>query len=65
MEDKKELNIQEELKRLDEIIEKISSKALPLEESLALYEEGVKITKTLEQALKEAEEKVEKIVNIK
>ena len=62
---KKEINIQEELKRLDEIIEKISSKALPLEESLALYEEGVKITKALEEALKEAEAKVEKIVEIK
>ena len=61
----KEINIQEELKRLDEIIEKISSKALPLEESLALYEEGVKITKALEEALKEAESKVEKIVEIK
>ena len=61
----KEINIQEELKRLDEIIEKISSKALPLEESLALYEEGVKITKVLEEALKEAEAKVEKIVEIK
>lgn len=50
--------------RLDEIVEEISSKALPLEESLKLYEEGMKIIQELEAVLKEAEEKVEKIITI-
>ena len=49
---------------IDEIVEKISSKALPLEESLKLYEEGNEIIRELEKALKEAQEKVEKIVDI-
>ena len=49
---------------IDEIVEKISSKALSLEESLRLYEEGNAIIRSLEQALKDAQEKVEKIVNI-
>lgn len=60
----KKLDFAKEIARLDEIVEEVSSKALPLDESLKLYEEGVKIIKELELALKEAEEKVEKIVAI-
>ena len=60
----KKIDFAKEMKRLDEIVEEVSSKALPLEESLKLYEEGNEIIKRLEQALKEAEEKVEKIVSI-
>ena len=60
----KKVDFAKEIARLDEIVEEVSSKTLPLDESLKLYEEGVKIIKQLEDALKEAEEKVEKIVNI-
>ncbi len=60
----KKLDFAKEIARLDEIVEEVSSKALPLDESLKLYEEGVKIIKELELALKEAEQKVEKIVAI-
>jgi len=63
MSDKK-MDFAKEIARLDKIVEEVSSKTLPLDESLKLYEEGVKIIKHLEKALKEAEEKVEKIVNI-
>ena len=61
----KKIDFAKKSERLDEIIEEISSKALPLEESLKLYEEGMKIIQELEAVLKEAEEKVEKIINIK
>ena len=60
----KKLDFKKEIERLDEIVNKVSSKALPLEESLKLYEEGTKIIKKLEEALKEASEKVEQIVSI-
>ncbi len=60
----KKLDFAKEMARLDEIVEEVSSKALPLEKSLQLYEEGIKIIKELETALKEAEEKVEQIVSI-
>lgn len=60
----KKINFAKEIERLDEIVNEVSSKALPLEESLKLYEEGTEIIKKLESALKEAEEKVEKIVEI-
>ena len=61
----KKIDFAKEIQRLDEIVNEVSSKALPLEESLKLYEEGTKIIKKLEAALKEAEEKVEQIVDIK
>ena len=60
----KKIDFAKEIQRLDEIVEEVSSKALPLEESLKLYEEGNKIIKRLEEALKEASEKVEQIVSI-
>ena len=61
----KKLDFAKETKRLEEIVNEVSSKTLPLDESLKLYEEGVKIIKKLEEALKEAEEKVEQIVDTK
>ena len=60
----KKIDFAKEMERLDEIVDEISSKALPLEESLKLYEEGNNIIRELEEALKEAQEKVEKIVDI-
>ena len=60
----KKLDFAKEIERLDEIVQEVSSKALPLEESLKLYEEGTKIIKKLEAALQEASEKVEQIVSI-
>ena len=60
----KKVSFEKQVQRLDEIVEKISSKALPLEESLKLYEEGNQIIRELEETLKEAQEKVEKIVDI-
>ncbi len=60
----KKIDFAKEIARLDEIVKELSSKTLPLEESLKLYEEGNKIIKKLEEALKEATEKVEQIVSI-
>ena len=64
MAEEKKIDFEKETKRLDEILEQISSKALPLDESLKLYEEGTKIIAKLEKALEEAQEKVEKVVDI-
>ena len=64
MPEDKRINFAKEVQRVDELVEKISSKALTLEESLALYEEGNAIIRKLEEALKAATEKVEKIVDI-
>lgn len=61
----KETNIdfEKELKHLDEIVNKIEGNVLPLDESIKLYEEGSKIIKKLECALKEAEKKMAKVMD--
>ena len=60
----KEINFEKELKRLDDIVEKISSKVLPLDESLKLYEEGLKIIKDLQSVLDISKDKIEKVIEI-
>lgn len=60
----KQIDFAKQSERLDQIVQEISSQALPLEKSLKLYEEGMKIIKELEAALQEAEAKVEKVITI-
>lgn len=60
----KKLDFESSLKRLEEIVSKISSGKVSLDESLLLYKEGQEIIKNLETQLKEAEEKVEKVIEI-
>lgn len=61
----KELNFEEQLNRLKEIVSLIQQKDLSLDKSIELYEEGAKIVKELNEALKEAEQKVEKVIEVK
>ena len=60
----KNLDFKKELDRLNEIVGLMQNDDLPLEESVKLYEEGNKIIALLNEALKDAEEKIEKIVEI-
>jgi len=60
----REVNFEKELNRLKEIVSLIQQKELSLDESLKLYEEGNKIVKLLNEELKKAEEKVEKVIEI-
>ena len=60
-----QFDFEKEMKRLDEIVAKISSQDLPLDECLTLYKEGQEIVKKLEKALEEAQEKIEKVVETK
>ena len=59
------IDFEKEMKRLDEIVAKISSQNVPLDECLELYQEGQKIIKTLEKALQDAADKVEKVIDTK
>ena len=59
------MKFEDKLKRLDEIVETMSNKSLSLDDSIALYEEGTKLIKALEKALKEAENKIEKVIESK
>ena len=58
----KEINFQEELNRLEKIVNDIQEKELSIDDSLKLFEEGQKIIKELSEELKKAEAKVEKVI---
>jgi exodeoxyribonuclease VII small subunit len=47
------------LKRLEEIVSRLERGELTLEESLALYEEGIKLSRFCHSKLEEAEAKIE------
>jgi len=47
------------MRDLEELVERLERGDLPLEESLAAFERGVKLTRACQAALKEAEQKVE------
>jgi len=47
------------LERLEEIVKELESGELPLEQSLKLFEEGIKLSRICNKRLEEAERKVE------
>jgi exodeoxyribonuclease VII small subunit len=47
------------LKQLEEIVQKLEKGELPLEDSLRLYEEGIRLSRLCHGKLEEAEGKVE------
>ena len=50
------------LERLEAIVQKLESGEVDLEESIRIYEQGVKIKAFCERKLNEAQERVDKIV---
>jgi exodeoxyribonuclease VII small subunit len=50
---------EERLERLEELAERIKEPDLPLEEAVAVFEEGVKLSKGLERDLDKIQGKVE------
>jgi len=60
--EKTKINFEEKLSRLDVIVKTMETKTLSLDESIALFDEGIAIIKLLEGALSEAESKVAVII---
>jgi exodeoxyribonuclease VII small subunit len=50
------------LGRLETIVEELEGGSLSLEESLARYEEGVRLSRRLTQTLDQAEQRIERLV---
>ncbi len=50
------------MKRLEEIVEELEGGELSLEDSIARYEEGVKLSRALTARLDEAEKRIERLV---
>jgi exodeoxyribonuclease VII small subunit len=51
--------LEQSLKELEALVERLEAGDLPLEEALKQFEHGVKLTRSCETVLKEAEQKVE------
>ncbi len=56
------MNFEESMKRLETIVEELEGGELSLEDSIARYEEGVKLSRRLTQTLDEAEKRIERLV---
>ena len=61
---KKEVTFENALERLENIVASLESGEAPLDESLALFEEGVKLVKLCNNKLEGAEKAVKQLVNV-
>jgi len=57
-----ELTFEKAMKRLEEIVNALESGAVSLDDSLKLFEEGIKLSKYCENELKNIENKAAKIL---
>ena len=62
MADKKSYPFEESLAKLENLVEKMEAGDLSLEDSLKTFEEGIKLTRECQQALKQAEQKVNLLI---
>ena len=56
---KKTLNLEKALGDLEQLVEELESGDLPLDKAMKKFEDGIKLTRSCQAALKEAEQKVE------
>ncbi len=59
---KKSYPFEESLTKLEGLVEKMESGDLTLEDSLKTFEEGIKLTRECQEALKQAEQKVNLLI---
>ncbi len=57
-----EMSYEDSLERLEEIVQRLESGQLPLDESLRLFEEGTQLTKVCQRRLTEAELRIERLM---
>lgn len=60
--EKKALKIEPALARLEEIVRQLENEQISLEESLELFEEGVKLADSIQKRLSEAQLRVKKVL---
>ncbi len=56
---KKSINLEKSLANLEALVEELESGDLPLDQAMKKFEEGIKLTRGCQAALKNAEQKVE------
>lgn len=64
MSEKKEVTFECVLERLEEIIDLLESGDAPLDDSLVLFQEGVKLVKICNEKLEQAETAVSQLINV-
>jgi|TARA_B110000263_G_scaffold68971_1_gene59952 exodeoxyribonuclease VII small subunit len=62
MAEKKTDNFEDALKELEKIVTQLESDELSLEQSLKSFEKGIKLTRQCQKQLKDAELKVQKLI---
>jgi exodeoxyribonuclease VII small subunit len=62
--EKKEPSFEDAVKRLSDIVQRLERGDLPLEESLALFEEGVGLSKTSQTKLDNAQKRVDELLGV-
>jgi len=61
MEPVDQLSFEEALKKLESVVEQLESEDVSLEESIALYEEGMKLSSYCTDTLEQAKQRIEKV----
>jgi len=61
--DEKELNFEDSLKELEEIVKKLEVGDVPLDDAIDEFNKAMKLAKTCDDKLKNAEEAITKLVN--
>ncbi|MEQ8207529.1 MAG: exodeoxyribonuclease VII small subunit [Woeseia sp.] len=56
---KKEIDLEKSLVQLETLVKELESGDLPLEKAMQKFEQGVKLTRNCQSALKDAEQRVE------
>ena len=56
---KKTIDLEKALSDLESLVEELESGELPLEKAMRKFEDGIKLTRSCQTALKDAEQKVE------
>ncbi len=54
---------EDELKRLEEIVDEIKDNKVPIEDAISMFEEGMKISRFLEKEIEKMEGKVNILLN--
>jgi len=61
--DEKELNFEDSLKELEKIVKKLEVGDVPLDDAIDEFNKAMKLAKTCDDKLKNAEEAITKLVN--
>ncbi|WP_031408371.1 exodeoxyribonuclease VII small subunit [Geobacillus vulcani] len=59
MSEEKEMTFEEAMKRLEKIVEKLEEGNVPLEEAIAFFQEGIKLSKLCHDKLQHVEKQLE------